>query len=124
MDVVVDVVGGEPFQEFFEALQPGGSVVTAGAVAGPVIDIDPRTVYLNHPEIVGLTMGLEANSSAWSVHRKRGTRTGAGCDISSLRFVRPNVSFPGTTTWGVLSSSRNLRSLAVFLDRIVCIPCV
>lgn len=60
IDVVADVVGGELFQGFLEALRPGGSIVTAGAVAGPVTEIDLRTVYLNQLEIVGSTMGTRS----------------------------------------------------------------
>lgn len=60
VDVVADVVGGDLFQTFLEALRPGGPIVTAGAVAGPITDIDLRTVYLNQLEIVGSTMGTRS----------------------------------------------------------------
>ncbi|AGB38978.1 Zn-dependent oxidoreductase, NADPH:quinone reductase [Natronococcus occultus SP4] len=60
VDVVADVVGGELFQEFLEVLRPGGSLVTAGAVAGPVTEIDLRTVYLKQIDIVGSTMGTRS----------------------------------------------------------------
>lgn len=60
VDVVADVVGGELFQEFLESLRPGGSLVTAGAVAGPITEIDLRTVYLEQIDIVGSTMGTRS----------------------------------------------------------------
>ncbi|WP_129113845.1 zinc-binding dehydrogenase [Halegenticoccus tardaugens] len=60
VDVVADVVGGELFQEFVETLRPGGRLVTAGAVAGPVTEIDLRTVYLKQVHIVGSTMGTRS----------------------------------------------------------------
>jgi len=60
VDVVADVVGGESFQEFLESLRPGGGVVTAGAVAGPVTEIDLRTVYLKQVDVVGSTMGTRS----------------------------------------------------------------
>lgn len=60
VDVVADIVGGELFQEFLEVLRPGGSLVTAGAVAGPVTEIDLRTVYLKQISIVGSTMGTRS----------------------------------------------------------------
>jgi NADPH:quinone reductase-like Zn-dependent oxidoreductase len=60
VDVVADVVGGELFQDLLEMLRPGGSLVTAGAVAGPVTEIDLRTVYLNQIDVVGSTMGTRS----------------------------------------------------------------
>ncbi|ELZ85185.1 zinc-binding alcohol dehydrogenase [Haloferax gibbonsii ATCC 33959] len=60
VDVVADVVGGELFQALLEALRPGGSLVTAGAVAGPVTEIDLRTVYLKQIDVVGSTMGTRS----------------------------------------------------------------
>jgi NADPH:quinone reductase-like Zn-dependent oxidoreductase len=60
VDVVADVVGGELFQAFLERLRPGGRLVTAGAVAGAVTEVDLRTVYLNQIEIVGSTMGTRS----------------------------------------------------------------
>lgn len=60
VDVVADVVGGGLFQQFLEILRPGGRLVTAGAVAGPTVDIDLRTIYLNQIEIIGSTMGTRS----------------------------------------------------------------
>lgn len=60
VDVVADVVGGELFQECLELLRLGGKLVTAGAVAGPVTEIDLRTVYLQQIDILGSTMGTQS----------------------------------------------------------------
>lgn len=60
VDVVADIVGGALFQELLEVLRPGGTLVTAGAVAGPVTEIDLRTVYLKQIAIVGSTMGTRS----------------------------------------------------------------
>jgi NADPH:quinone reductase-like Zn-dependent oxidoreductase len=60
VDVVADVVGGGLFQQFLEILRPGGRLVTAGAVAGPTVDIDLRTIYLNQIKVIGSTMGTQS----------------------------------------------------------------
>ncbi len=54
-DVVIDVVGGVGFQDRLEALRPGGRYATSGAVAGPMVTGDLRTVYLNDLTLLGCT---------------------------------------------------------------------
>ncbi len=56
IDVVADVVGGERFGEWIDALRIGGRVVVAGAIAGPVVAVDLRRVYLGQRRIIGSTM--------------------------------------------------------------------
>ena len=55
-DVVADVVGGETFGDWLDALARGGRYVTAGAIAGAVVDLDLRTLYLNDLELYGATV--------------------------------------------------------------------
>lgn len=55
-DVVADVVGGETFPTWLDALRRGGRYVTAGAVAGPIVSLDLRTLYLNDLELYGTTV--------------------------------------------------------------------
>ncbi len=55
-DVVADVVGGSAMGLWLEALQRGGRYVTAGAIAGPMVEIDLRTLYLNDLELYGATV--------------------------------------------------------------------
>ena len=55
-DVVADVVGGTDFGSWLEALRRGGRYVTAGAIAGPIVDLDLRTLYLNDLELYGATV--------------------------------------------------------------------
>lgn len=57
VDVAADVVGGNSFAGLLNALRPEGRYVVAGAIAGPSVGLDLRTVYLNHLEIIGSTMG-------------------------------------------------------------------
>lgn len=54
-DVVIDVVGGAGWQDRLESLRPGGRYATSGAVAGPMVTGDLRTVYLNDLTIFGCT---------------------------------------------------------------------
>jgi NADPH:quinone reductase-like Zn-dependent oxidoreductase len=55
-DVVIDVVGGQGFQDRLEALRPGGRYATSGAVGGPMVTGDLRTVYLNDLTLFGCTL--------------------------------------------------------------------
>ena len=57
IDVVADVVGGPMFKTLLNVLRPEGRYVTAGAIAGPLVELDLRTVYLKHLDIIGSTQG-------------------------------------------------------------------
>lgn len=51
--VVIDVVGGKAWPAVIEALVPGGRYATSGAIAGPLVEADLRTIYLNDLTIFG-----------------------------------------------------------------------
>ncbi len=53
--VVIDVVGGNQFGKFLDALCPGGRLATSGAIAGPIVSLDMRDLYLKDITIVGST---------------------------------------------------------------------
>lgn len=53
--VAIDVVGGPNWQTVIDALVPGGRYAVAGAVAGPVVEADLRTIYLGDLTIYGCT---------------------------------------------------------------------
>ncbi len=55
-DVVADVVGGDSFGGWLEALRRGGCYVTSGAIAGPIVALDLRTLYLNDLQMQGATV--------------------------------------------------------------------
>jgi len=55
-DVVADIVGGNDFVGWLDALERGGRYVTSGAIAGPMVDLDLRTLYLNDLELYGATV--------------------------------------------------------------------
>ena len=55
VDVVVDVVGGPSWPGLLELLRHGGRLVTAGAIAGPIVELDLRTLYLKDLSLSGCT---------------------------------------------------------------------
>ena len=57
VDVVVDVVGGPTFTKLLAILRPAGRYVTCGAIAGSVVALDLRTLYLKHLELIGSSFG-------------------------------------------------------------------
>lgn len=56
VDVVVDVVGGAEFGDLLDRLRDGGRMVIAGAIAGPVVSLDTRRLYLRQRRLIGSTM--------------------------------------------------------------------
>ena len=60
IDVVADLVAGPLFPELINILRPEGRYTTAGAIAGPVVQLDLRTVYLKHLQIHGSSQGTRA----------------------------------------------------------------
>ena len=57
VDVVADLVAGPMFNDLIRILRPEGRYTTAGAIGGPVVDLDLRTVYLKHLELHGSSQG-------------------------------------------------------------------
>ncbi len=55
-DVVIDVVGGPSWSSLLSTLRPGGRYATAGAIAGPNVTLDLRTLYLNDITMFGCTV--------------------------------------------------------------------
>lgn len=56
VDVVIDVVAGGFFGELLDVLRPGGRYATAGAIAGPIVELDVRTLYLKDLTLLGRTL--------------------------------------------------------------------
>ncbi len=54
-DVVLDLVGGPRWGELIDALGDGGRYVSAGAIAGPIVELDLRTLYLRDLTFFGCT---------------------------------------------------------------------
>ena len=55
VDVVVDLVGGAQWAQLLEVLRRGGRYAVAGAIGGPIAEIDLRTLYLNDLTLLGCT---------------------------------------------------------------------
>ncbi len=55
-DVLADVVAGPQFPLLFEVIRRGGHYTTAGAIAGPIVDLDVRTLYLHDLTMHGCTV--------------------------------------------------------------------
>ena len=55
VDVVLDVVAGPQFGELIEVLKRGGRYAVAGAIAGPVVELDVRMLYLKDLSFFGCT---------------------------------------------------------------------
>lgn len=61
LDAVADVVGGEEqFATLLDLLRPFGRYVTAGAIAGPLVRLDLRTLYLKQLTLYGSTLGTRS----------------------------------------------------------------
>jgi len=55
VDLVVDNVVGPAFGALLAVLRRGGRYVTSGAIAGPIVSLDMRTLYLNDITLIGCT---------------------------------------------------------------------
>ena len=55
VDVVVDLVAGPQWPSLLEVLVRGGRYVTSGAIAGPIVELDVRTLYLKDLALLGAT---------------------------------------------------------------------
>jgi NADPH:quinone reductase-like Zn-dependent oxidoreductase len=56
VEVVIDVVGGSQFDELLQLLKRGGRYAVAGAIAGPIVSLDLRTLYLKDLRLLGCTV--------------------------------------------------------------------
>jgi len=57
VDVVADLVAGPMFNDLLRVLRPEGRYTTAGAIGGPVVQLDLRTMYLKQLELHGSSQG-------------------------------------------------------------------
>lgn len=56
VDVVVDLVGGPGWPALLDVLRPGGRYAVSGAIAGPIVELDLRTLYLKDLSFFGCTI--------------------------------------------------------------------
>ena len=71
-DVVVDNVAGPAFGELLLLLRRGGRYVTSGAIAGPLVTLDKRTLYLRDLTLIGCTAWDEPVFAALVAYVERG----------------------------------------------------
>jgi NADPH:quinone reductase-like Zn-dependent oxidoreductase len=55
IDVVIDLVAGDQWPSLLDVLRRGGRYATAGAIAGPISQIDVRVLYLKDLTLIGCT---------------------------------------------------------------------
>jgi NADPH:quinone reductase-like Zn-dependent oxidoreductase len=55
-DAVIDVVGGDVWPRLLDALRPGGRYAVSGAIGGPIVALDLRTLYLKDLRLLGGTI--------------------------------------------------------------------
>lgn len=55
VDVVVDNVAGDGFGSMLQLLKRGGRYASSGAIAGPIVRLDMRTLYLKDLTLIGST---------------------------------------------------------------------
>ncbi len=55
VDVVIDLVAGPDWPHLLDILRPHGRYAVAGAVAGPLVELDIRTLYLKDLSFFGCT---------------------------------------------------------------------
>ncbi|MES0192733.1 alcohol dehydrogenase family protein [Mesorhizobium sp. LSJC264A00] len=56
VDVVIDVAAGPAFADLLDVLKKGGRYAVAGAIAGPIVELDVRTLYLKDLTFFGCTL--------------------------------------------------------------------
>ncbi|MEE9195317.1 MAG: alcohol dehydrogenase family protein [Alphaproteobacteria bacterium] len=60
IDVVADLVAGPLFNDLLQILRPEGRYSVVGAMGGPLVQLDVRTIYLKHLQLHGSSQGTRA----------------------------------------------------------------
>ncbi|NEE01591.1 alcohol dehydrogenase family protein [Phytoactinopolyspora halotolerans] len=68
LDVAADVVAGPSFSAQLDLLRPLGRYVVAGAMAGPIVQTDLRTVYLKQLQLIGSSFGSHEDFAQMLAH--------------------------------------------------------
>lgn len=96
VDVVLDVVAGPAFPDLLDALRRGGRYAVAGAIGGPIVELDVRTLYLKDLSFFGCTFQDDEIFQNLVSYIERGE-------------IRPNVS----NTWplaGIVAAQQEFLS--------------
>ena len=87
VDVVIDVVGGRVFPQLLEILRRGGRYAVAGAIAGAVVELDLRTLYLKDLQLIGCTITAPEVFRALVAYIERGEITPVVSATYPLRAI-------------------------------------
>lgn len=87
VDAILDVVGGGDFAWTLDRLRTGGRLVIAGAIAGPVVDIDLRRLYLRNRRLIGSTMHTTDHFAALAELARQGVIEPLVADVFPLAEV-------------------------------------
>ncbi|WP_087016397.1 alcohol dehydrogenase family protein [Thaumasiovibrio subtropicus] len=68
VDVVIDLVAGPQWPELLEVMKPKGRYAVSGAIGGPLVELDVRTLYLKDLSFFGCTV-LEPQVFAQLIQR-------------------------------------------------------
>lgn len=55
VDVIVDLVAGSGWPDLLDVMKRGGRYIASGAIAGPIVELDVRTLYLKDLTLMGAT---------------------------------------------------------------------
>jgi NADPH:quinone reductase-like Zn-dependent oxidoreductase len=87
LTLFADVVGGEMFSPCLGLLATGGRYVTAGAIAGPMVALDLRTLYLKSLSFFGSSVYRRDALPALVALLQRGAVVPAVSDVSPLAQI-------------------------------------
>lgn len=88
LTLFADVVGGDSFAPCLGLLATGGRYVTAGAIAGPMVSLDLRTLYLKSLSFFGSSVYRRDALPALLALLQRGAVVPAVADVSPLAQIR------------------------------------
>ena len=72
VDVVIDLVGGPDWPAVIDTLRPRGRYAVSGAIGGPLVQLDLRTLYLKDLTLLGCTAQSAEVFRALIGHIERG----------------------------------------------------
>lgn len=87
LDAVADVVGGPQVAELMPLIRDDGRWVIAGAIAGPVVELDLRRLYLHNIRLIGSSMHTRAHFATLV----DAARTGTVRPVIAARYLLDDV---------------------------------
>ncbi|KAG9669302.1 NAD(P)-binding protein, partial [Aureobasidium melanogenum] len=106
VDVVLDLVAGSVFPELLDVLKKGGRYAVAGAIAGPIVRLDVRTLYLKDLSFFGCTFQEDEVFTNLISYIERGEiRPRAGKVYPLDEIVAAQQHFNSKSTCGKLALS-------------------